>query len=175
MDIPSIYALAAGGLCMALFLIQTRSKLIHWTESFSVLLRRHLTLPVIIRRHRICGPWTRGGALVHISYVTINAALVFIRTDSLVGAGRRASKLALINMMFPLSAAHLSYIAGLLGVTWRTCCKIHRATGWMAATMILFHILSEFQSQEFDFSLGENQNLLTLIVRSPRPAKIIKY
>ncbi|KAJ5982690.1 hypothetical protein N7451_012790 [Penicillium sp. IBT 35674x] len=163
MNIAAIYAIAAGGFCIALFLVQTRSTLINCTESLSVLLYRHLILPVVINRHRVCGPWTRAGVLVHIAYITINIALVFLRTVSLVESGRRAGELALINMIFPLSAAHLSYIAELLGITWRTCCKIHRATGWMTVTLLSFHVIAEVQSKNFSFSLGENRNLLTMI------------
>ncbi|KAJ5640294.1 uncharacterized protein N7484_008156 [Penicillium longicatenatum] len=163
MNILAIYAIAAGGFCIALFLIQTRSILINCTESFSVLLYRHLILPVVISRHRVCGPWTRAGVLVHISYIAINIALVFFRTDSLVDAGRRAGELALINTIFPLSGAHLSYIAELLGITWRTCCKIHRATGWMTVILLSFHVIAEAQSKNFSFSLVESRNLLTMI------------
>jgi hypothetical protein len=165
MEIPAIYAIVAGGIFLALFLIQTRSILINWTESISALLSRHLTLPVLIHRHRIWGPWTRAGVFIHISYVAINIALVFFRTDSLVGAGRRAGELALVNIIFPLSAAHLGYLAELLGITWHTCRKIHRATGWMAVAMLSFHVFAEVQSQQFSFPLGGIRNLFAMIVR----------
>jgi hypothetical protein len=88
---------------------------------------------------RILGPWSRTGVLLHVSYIAVNIALVFFRTDSLVNSGLRASELALINMAFPLSAAHLSFLAGLLGISWRSCRKIHRATGWMAVVLLSFH------------------------------------
>jgi hypothetical protein len=164
MEIPAFYAIAAGGIFLALFLIQTRHALIHWTESVSVLLSRHLTLPVLVRRHRIFGPWTRAGALLHVSYVAINIVLVFFRTESLVDSGRRAGEMALINMIFPLSAAHLSFLADLLGISWHTCRKIHRATGWLVVAMLSFHIIAELQSQTFSFPLTETRNLLTMIV-----------
>jgi hypothetical protein len=164
MNIPTIYAIAAGGIFLAFFIIQTRSILIQWTEIFSVFLSRHLTLPVIIDRHRVWGPWTRASVLIHISYVTINVALVFIRNDSLVGAGRRAGELALVNMIFPLSAAHLGYLAELLGITWRSCRRIHRATGWMTVGLLSFHIIAEVQNKQFGFPLSQIRNLFTVIV-----------
>ncbi|EKV21577.1 Metalloreductase, putative [Penicillium digitatum Pd1] len=67
-------------------------------------------------------------------------------------------------MAFPLSAAHLSFLAGLLGISWRSCRKIHRATGWMAVVLLSFHITAELQGQKFSFSLSETRNLLTVIV-----------
>ncbi|KAJ6118815.1 hypothetical protein N7471_013435 [Penicillium samsonianum] len=163
MEVPAIYAIAAGGIFLALFLIQTRHVLVDWTESFSVLLSGHLTLPVLVRRHRILGPWTRAGILVHVSYIAVNIALVFLRTESLVDSGRRAGELALINMIFPLSAAHLGFLAGLLGINWRTCRKIHRAIGWTAIALLSFHIIAELQGKTFRFPLTETQNLLTVI------------
>lgn len=167
MEIPAFYAIATGGIFLALFLVQTRHILIHWTESFSVLLSRHLTLPVLIRRHRIIGPWSRASVLLHVSYIAVNIAMVFLRVASLEDSGRRAGELALINMIFPLSAAHLSFLAQLLGISWRTCRKIHRATGWMAFVMLSFHIVVELQSQAFSFPLTETRNLLTVIVCIP--------
>lgn len=167
MDVPAIYAMAAGGIFLVLFLIQARSVLLNWTESFSVLLSRHLTLPVLIHRHRICGPWTRSSVFVHVIYVSANTTLVFFKTHSLTGAGRRAGELALINLIFPLSAIHLGYLADLLGTTWRTCRKIHLVTGWMAVALLSFHIVAKVQSQEFGFPLGETRNLFTMVVRLP--------
>ncbi|CEO59625.1 hypothetical protein PMG11_04294 [Penicillium brasilianum] len=163
MEVAAIYAIAAGGILLALLLIQTRSVLIGWTESLSVLLSRYLTLPVLIRRHRIWGPWTRSGVLIHMIYISTNITLVFLKTDSFTGAGRRAGELALINSIFPLSALHLSYLADLLGIKWRTCRKIHHATGWMVVALVSFHIIAEIQSQSFGFPLGDTRNLFTMI------------
>lgn len=164
MEIPAIYAIAAGGVFLAFLLIQTRQYLACWMESVSVLVSAHLTLPVFVRRHRFFGPWTRAGVLTHVSYIAINIALVFLHTESLIDSGRRASELALINMIFPLSAAHLGFLAGLLGISWRTGRKIHRATGWMVVVLLSFHIIAEIQGKTFRFPLNETRNLLTLIV-----------
>lgn len=146
MEVAAIYAIAAGGILLALLLIQTRSVLIGWTESLSVLLSRYLTLPVLIRRHRIWGLWTRSGVLIYMIYISTNITLVFLKTDSFAGAGRRAGELALINLIFPLSALHLGYLADLLGIKWRTCRKIHHATGWMVVALVSFYIIAEIQS-----------------------------
>ena len=167
METLAIYAIAAGGLFLVLFLLRTRSILIHWTDFFSVLLSRHLTLPVLIHRHQLWGPWTRASVLIHVSYVAINVALVFFRTTSFTGAGRRAGELAVINLVFPLSATHLGYLSDLLGITWRTCRKNHHATGWMAVALLSFHSIAEVQDQQFRFPLGETHNLFTVIVSHP--------
>ncbi|KAK9607398.1 hypothetical protein V6Z93_000945 [Aspergillus fumigatus] len=163
MDALAIYAIVAGGIFAGLFLARTLSTLAKWSTFFSVLLARHLTLPFIVHRHRLLGPWTRASVLLLLSYAAINAFLVVFRADSLTGAGRRAGELALVNLIFPLSAIHLSNVADLLGISWSTCRKIHRATGWMATALLAVHVVVAVQDHEFSFPLSEMQNLFTII------------
>lgn len=165
MDIVAIYAIAAGGIFLVFFFIQTLSSIASWADFFRIFVSRYLTLPFVIRRHRLCGPWTRAGVLLHLTYLAVNLLLIFFKINSLAGAGRRAGELALVNLVFPLSAIHLSYLADLLGITWKTCRKIHRATGWMAFSMLLFHIIVALETQGFIFPLREVRNLFTLLVR----------
>ncbi|BDD58964.1 hypothetical protein MAP00_004199 [Monascus purpureus] len=163
MDIVAIYAVAAGGIFVAFFFIQTLSSVTIWADFFRIFVSRHLTLPFVIRRHHLCGPWTRAGVLLHLTYMAVNLLLLFFKINSLAGAGRRAGELALVNLVFPLSAIHLSYLADLLGITWKSCRKIHRATGWMAVSLLLFHIIVALQTQDFTFPLREVRNLFTLL------------
>lgn len=164
MDSSAIYAIAAGGIFVGLFLTRTLSIFTSWMDLFCVLLSRHLTLPFVIHRYRFWGPWTRAGVFLHLSYAAINIFLVFFRIKSLTGAGRRAGELALVNLIFPLSAIHLSYLADFLGIRRSTCCGIHRATGWMAVALLSFHISVAVQAQGFTFPLHELQNLFTMLV-----------
>ncbi|KAL4780128.1 hypothetical protein BJX76DRAFT_59413 [Aspergillus varians] len=163
MDVLAIYAIAAGGILVGLFLTRTLSILANWSKFFSVLISRHLTLPFLVHRHQLLGPWTRASVLLHTLYAATNVFLVVFRIESWTGAGRRAGQLALINLIFPLSTIHLSYLADLLGITWRTCRKIHRATGWMAVALLSFHIVVVVQARGFSFSFGEMQNFFTMI------------
>ena len=100
---------------------------------------------------------------LHVSYAAIDVFLVF-RINSLTGAGRRAGELAIVNLIFPLSATHLNYLADVLGITWRTCRRIHCATGWMAVALLSFHIIATVQARQFSFPLGESQILFTMVV-----------
>lgn len=128
MDALAIYAIVAGGIFTSLFLAWTLSTLAKWSTFFSILLTRHLTLPFIVHRHQLLGPWTRASVLLHILYAVINAFLIIFRAVSLTGAGRCAGELALVNLIFPLSAIHLSNVADLLGISWGTCRKVYYAT-----------------------------------------------
>ncbi|QMW37012.1 hypothetical protein G4B11_000248 [Aspergillus flavus] len=163
MDALAIYAITAGGILGSLFLGRTLWVIANWSTSFSILYARHLSLPFVVRRHQFWGPWTRVGIFLHVSYAAINVFLVFFRKQSLADAGCRAGELALINLIFPLSTIHLSYLADLLGITWCTCCRIHRATGWMAIALLSFHIVAAVQMRGFSFSFHESANLFTML------------
>lgn len=164
MNALAIYAIAAGGIFAGLFMIRTLSILTSWTNLFSVLVSRHLTLPFVVHRNRLLGPWSRASVLLHALYAAINVFLVVFRIESFTGAGRRAGELALVNLIFPLSATHISFLADLLGITWGTCRRIHRATGWMATALLAIHIVAAVQARKFSFPLGASQNLFTVIV-----------
>jgi hypothetical protein len=164
MDALAIYAITAGGILIGLFLTRALSIIASWSNLFSVLYSRHLSLPFVVHRHQLWDPWTRASLFLHISYVAVNVFLVFFHTQLLADAGRRAGELALINLIFPLSTIHLSYLADLLGITWRTCRRIHRATGWLAIAMLLFHIVATLQAREFSFPFCELPNLFTVLV-----------
>ncbi|KAL4931872.1 ferric reductase family protein [Aspergillus undulatus] len=163
MDVVAIYAITAGGIFAVLFLTRTLLYLSSWSKFFSILVSRHLTLPFVVDRHQLWGPWTRISVLFHISYAAISILLIFFRIKSWAGAGRRAGELALVNLIFLLSAVHLSYLADLVGITWRTCRRIHRAVGWMTVALVAFHIVMEVQGKQFSFPLRSMQNLFTLI------------
>ncbi|KAJ5200402.1 hypothetical protein N7472_005606 [Penicillium cf. griseofulvum] len=123
MEVPAIYAIAAGSIFLALFLIQTRYILVDWIESFSVLLSGYLTLPVLVCRYRILGLWTRASILVYISYIAVNIALVFLRTESLVDSGRRPPTLVSWPdcLEFPSVLAPLLYYYSTLSPNFKLC------------------------------------------------------
>lgn len=35
------------------------------------LMLKHIIYPYILRRHRYIGPWTRGGVIIHLFYITV--------------------------------------------------------------------------------------------------------
>ncbi|EHA21855.1 hypothetical protein ASPNIDRAFT_184149, partial [Aspergillus niger ATCC 1015] len=175
MDSLSVYAVSAGGIFVALLFfkllsiiapssyMRTISFVTQRSGLFSVIVSRHLTLPYVLRRHQFCGPWTRAGVLLHFAFTAINIFLIFFKAKSLNDCGRRAGELALINLIFPLSGANLSYLADTLGIRWSTCRKLHRTTGWIAAALLLFHMVVSVRNQGYTFSLSEIRNIFTML------------
>lgn len=165
MDTVAIYAIAVGGFFITLFLIRTLSRLSPLRSTMSVAISRHLTYPYFLERHHFLGPWTRASVLLHFSYVAIVAFCLCFRVSNVAGAGRRAGMLAITNMAFPFAGAHLSFIADILGIFLRTCRRIHRTAGWMAGSLLAFHIVVMMLVERTDFPLSHSTNLLALIVR----------
>lgn len=58
MDALAIYAITAGGILVGLFLTRTLSILAKWLNFFSALFSQHLTLPSVVHRHQLWGPWS---------------------------------------------------------------------------------------------------------------------
>ncbi|KAL4961382.1 ferric reductase family protein [Aspergillus stella-maris] len=182
MDSLAVYAIAVGGIFVGLFFARklsvyaswmlsvlaswanwTFSVLASWKGSASLFFSRHLALPFLVHRHRFLGPWSRADVLFHTSYATVNIFLVFYKSNSVTDAGHQAAKLALINIIFPLSTFHISHLADILGIKWRTCCRIHRVTGWTAVALLSFHVIVRVQVKGFTFPLGILQNLFTML------------
>lgn len=164
---PDIYAIVGGGILAGLLL--TRAVYTSLTNLFSLWVPRHLTLPVVAHRHRFWGPWTRASVFLHLLFIAANVFLVFFRVTSLSSAGHRTGELALINLILPLSTNHLSHLADLLGITLRTCRKLHRTSGWMGFALLSFHVVAAAQAPGFSFSLKEVKNLWTMIVCTTAP------
>ncbi|KAJ5639911.1 cell surface metalloreductase [Penicillium longicatenatum] len=137
-------------------------------EPCSVMISRHLTLPLLIHRHRIWGPWSRLDILSYSAYIVANILVAFFHIHSIAQAHRRAGELAPTNLIYP-SATHLGYLADLLGIPWSTFCKIHQATGWMSVTLLTLHVVAECQSPGFSFPLGGTGNTFTLIDQGSLP------
>lgn len=165
MNALNIYAIVAGGIFASFGVARAASSLTGWTKVLDVLFRQHLTLPFLLRRHRFFGPWSRGSVLLHLFYITVNFFLVFFRHNSLTAACHRAGALALINLIFLLSAIHLSFLADILGITLRSCKRVHRAVGWMTLALQAFHITVAILAFKVDFPIREPGNAAAVLVR----------
>ncbi|KAL4926587.1 uncharacterized protein BDV17DRAFT_283182 [Aspergillus undulatus] len=133
MDVTAIYAITAGGIFTILFLTRT---LLYLANCSNVL---------------------------HISYAAATIVLIFLKMRSRTGAGRQAEELALVKLSFLLSVIHLTYLADLVGITWRTCRRIHCTVGWMTVALISFHIVIEVQGKQFSLPPHLMENLFFLV------------
>ena len=138
MDPSYIYALAAGGTFLLIFL-KYSPYIVRLTKYKWVL--KHLSYTYLVGRHRFVGPWSRAGVLIQLFYVSINIFCLLFRASKVSDAGLRAGKLSLINMIPLLSGPHHGFMADFLGISLTTYRAIHRSGGLMTIVLASCHIL----------------------------------
>ena len=164
MDLITVYAIAAGGIFVTLFLMRVASSLISLTSIIYVMASKHLTYPYLLNRHQILGPWTRANVLLYLAYGVVNIFCIVFRVTSATGVSRRAGTLSLINMAFLFPTMNLSLLGDILGISLKACRRIHRAVGWTATALLSLHILIATVVQQKKFSLHGPGNISALIV-----------
>ncbi len=141
MNIPQVYAIAAGGVFVLLLIMKSLSSVQHLFHALAILVAKHLTYPFLIRRHRLLGPWSRADVLLQVTYFMINMLCLTFRVGSVKEAGVRAGTLAMINMAPLFFGFHLSFLADILGISLSDFRRIHRMMGWMSLLLGLVHAL----------------------------------
>ena len=139
MDIPQIYATAAGGFFLIFILIKFLSRTIR--ERIALFTFKHLTYSYFLHRHRFLGSWTRSAILVQLIYIALNAFCLGFRAFTLSKAGFRVGNLSWTNMISLFAGPHLSFLADILGFCLGTYRRVHRSAGVMSFALLLFHAL----------------------------------
>ena len=139
MNIPQIYATAAGGFFLVFILINFLSRTVR--ERIALFTSKYLTYPYFLQRHRFLGPWTRSAILVQLIYIALHAFYLGFRASTLSKAGLRAGNLSLANMIPLFAGPHLSFLADILGFCLGTYRHVHRSAGVMSFALLLFHAL----------------------------------
>lgn len=163
LDVPQIYGTVVGSIIIILCLVRAFSLTARW-RLWGLLIKRELTLNFLVRRHRFVGPWTWGSVVVHLYYIAANVTLILFGDMSLASAHRRAGSIAVVNMAFLFSFAHLSFMADALGTTLEMCQRIHRAVGWMTLALQSFHISVAALNTKADISIQRSNDFAGILV-----------
>ena len=141
MNVPHFYAIAAGGVFVLLLIMKSFSTMQQFLYALTILVAKHLTYPLLIRRRRLLGPWSGADVLLQVIYLTINILCLTFRVSSVKEVGTRAGTLALINIAPLFFGFHLSFLADILGISLSNFRRIHRMMGWMSLLLGLVHAL----------------------------------
>ena len=167
MDITVVYAIILCGFLLTLLLVNLFPAAISPTFSTPLYLKqalRYLRYPYIVHRHRFLGPWTLADVLLQVIYIAGTSFCLAFRVSDIAKAGARAGNLSLINMAPLFLGPHLGSLADLLGISLSTFRSMHRSTGVMSCSLVLFHVLAVFVSDTV-FSVRGIANLSAIIVR----------
>lgn len=140
MDTPNVYGIVGGSLVGILLIVRLLPWLMTLRTGFFQAVAKYLTYSYLVDRHRLLGPWTPAEVLVYLSYISTNLFCIFYLKVSGADVSRRAGLLSVINMTFLYSSPNLSILADCLGITVRTCRRMHHAAGWMTGALVSIHI-----------------------------------
>lgn len=163
MGIIQAYAIAAGGIAFAFFLVNLLPYLASLWKHISMFTSKYLTYPYLLHRHRFIGPWSRAEFLTQAVYVTVNTFCLNFRVSDVAKVGIRAGTLSLVNMIPLFAGPSFSFLADRLGVPLKIYRYAHHSAGFMTFTLVLIHILSVV-SRPGSFPLGQPQHLFAVIV-----------
>ena len=135
--------MAAGG-CIALLLIIRIVIRVRWLfRPGDILLRKYFLYPLLLRRHRLLGPWTRAGVIYQIIYLTANIFCICFKVSTASDMAKRAANLSLINMVPAYFSLYLSFVCTLLGVQLPKYRIFHRSIGTISVLLGLLHTTVE--------------------------------
>ena len=141
MDVTQFYTIAAGG-CIALWLIVHTLIRLSWLfRPCDALLRKYFLYPLLLRRHRLLGPWTRAQVAFELIYFAANAFCTCFMISTASDVATRAGHLSLINMVPAYFGFHLSFVCTLLGVSLPTYRLFHASTGTMSIILGVIHVV----------------------------------
>lgn len=166
MEITLGYAIGMGGVILLLalinilpclpFIIPPTWPLIQWGF-------RYLTYPYLLHRHRFIGPWTGMDIIIQLIYIASNSFCLGFQTSSIRQCGIRAGNLTLINLIPLFLGPHLSFLTDIFGVSLATIKLIHRYSGLVACSLMVFHVAAILASHT-SFILHSAANISALVV-----------
>ena len=145
MDNTQIYAIGFSGLfgIVALFsylqdvyprVLQLRNlaAILPAARHILVFISRCLTYRTFICRRKFVNRWSRSRALLLLIFCGLNIAALFVRFPGIYEVGARAGTLSRINMVLLYTGPHLSFVAGILGISLDTFHYLHSSVGMVS-------------------------------------------
>lgn len=163
MNVTQFYAIAAGGCIILLFIIHSLIRLSLFLKLCDTLLRKHLLYSLLLRRHRLLGPWTRAQVAFQLIYLGGNVFCTCFKVSTASEAATRAGNLSLINMMPTYFGFHLSFICDLLDVSLLMYRLFHASTGIMSVFLDMLHVIIH-TADKSSLSMSGSEQLFELIV-----------
>lgn len=155
MDVTQGYAIAAGGIFVLLLIVKNIPFFQQILSALAILMAKHLTFPLLVRRHRLLGPWSRAGVLLQLLYFAMNMLCMTFRVSSVKEAGARAGTLATTSFF----GFHMSFLPDLLGISLLN----YRMAGWLSCFLGVIHVLATIHGEP-SFLCVMPKNLYAVIV-----------
>ena len=165
MDVAQIYAITAAGFFAALLAIRFIVVLRQFLSHYNLLFFKNFLFALLVRRHRLFGPWTRIQVISIILHIITNVVDVTAGTANVKNAGDRAEVLSLINIIPCYFGLHLGFASDLLGLSLRTYRQFHASAGSMFFALGLLHAIIRLATVEDSDLFQASGQLLSFLVR----------
>lgn len=150
-EITLLYSLACGAL---ICLLALRLPIYRITQAFcpfalkSVLLpfntmrkvaSDYLVYPTVVRGGKCLDRWSRSDVLLLLAYVGTTISCVVAPYPSMDQAIPRSGTLSVVNFVFCFAGPYLGFLADILGLSLRSCRRLHALAGALAVALAVFH------------------------------------
>lgn len=180
MDVAQVYGIVMSGIICMLLLFSIGPEVARLVRYLTPVTVKHMAYRYILHRHRLLGPWSRAGVLLHCIYIAGTIACLSLRLPRVdtqdspfFQTGLRAGTLSVVNLVILIAAPHLAFLAGLLGISLSLMRQIHRSVGLMTVLLVVFHVLTAAVFRP-SFALDVPRNLFAVIV-SVHPFSYMLY
>ena len=157
MDVTQFYAIAAGGCIALLFIVHTLIRLSWLFKPCDALLRKHFLYPLLLRRHRLLGPWTRAQVAFELIYFAANVFCACFKVSAASDVATRAGHLSLINMVPAYFGFYLSFVCTLLGVSLPIYRLFYTSTGTISIILGVLYTVINAASKPSQGTEGSGQ------------------
>ncbi|KAE8329841.1 hypothetical protein BDV39DRAFT_202786 [Aspergillus sergii] len=103
---------------------------------------KHLTFQAVLRRGKYIHRWSRADIVLTMMYLGANMTCILVYFPGMTQAGFRAGRLSIINTILLFAGPHLSFVADMLGVSIRTCRRLHVLAGLVAILLVVFYAIA---------------------------------
>ncbi len=99
----------------------------------------YLVYPTLLRRTKYSDRWSRRDVLVLMVYVGATASCILVPLPGIDQAVVRSGTLSLVNFIFSFAGPYLSTLADVLGLSLRSCRRLHSSVGAFAFALAVLH------------------------------------
>ncbi|KAF1733552.1 Ferric/cupric reductase transmembrane component 2 [Beauveria bassiana] len=150
-EITLLYSVVCGAL---LCLLALRLPVYRFTQAYCPLALKNMLLPVdtmgrvvadyfvyptVVRGGKCLDRWSRSDILLLLAYVGVTISCIVAPHPSMDQAFLRSGTLSVVNFIFCFAGPYLGLLADILGLSLRSCRRLHASAGAIAVALAVFH------------------------------------
>ena len=164
-NIAQIYTTIARGVFGLLTILRFYFAVLVLLRKLTAFILAHLVYPLVFRRIRFIGLYSRAGLLIRVIFISLNIFYSAFRVNSLIVVSIRTANFALINLIPLFFGPHYSFIASILGISLDSFRQVH--SSFVGISVIFGTIYTVLNVLQKPFSRQNSGQVYGLIVSLP--------